>query len=221
MIVYFGFQTSADCWIIPFTPLFPFKICLKPPRCTFSACWNQWMSLLLQASPFGLVFCHIHEIQWTQISENKNLLKEAEEKNNVHLTSYNKNIFLCLFRLLLLSSLSFFLHCIALHCIAIEKTHSETHWPYIHAIWYRFYTNTHTHILRVSLVMTFFFFFFFFSSMHMHDFTPYIFYGETLLLHLSIYSIGLIHSKSQGSRCCKDASKRKKRERERDRVSAQ
>lgn len=164
-------------------------------------------TLLLQASPLGLVFCHVHEIQWSLESQmKKKKSAEKSRKNNVHWTWFNKNIFLCLF---CLSSSSWSLFS-SLHCIAIEEgTHSETHWPYIHAIWYRFYTSAHT--------LTFFEYLFlwlrFFSllsnvwiSMHMHDFTPY-----TYLLCwnaaaaaasppcLSIYSIGLIHSKSQCS----------------------
>lgn len=191
---------------------FSFRNVFEATRCAFQR-WNQWVmnvvggvtaTLLLQASPLGLVFCHVHEIQWSRISNEKKKSVEKSRKNNVHWTWFNKNIFLCLFRMSSSSSWSLFS---TLHCIAIEGTHSETHWPYIHAIWYRFYTNTHSHSSSISFYGCAFFPLLsnVWISMHMHDFTPYTYilcWNAAIAASppcLSIYSIVLIHSKSQSS----------------------
>lgn len=171
---------------------------------------NVAATLLFQASPFGLVFCHVHKIQWSQICIN--LLREAEKNNNVHLTWYNKNIFLCLFRLLLLllssSLLFFFLYCIA--SPSKERTVKRNGHTFMLFDTGFTHTHTHTHILRVSLFITFFLLF---SSMCIYFNAHARFYTVYFMLKcssISWYSMVLIHLKSQGSRCCKDASKNKR-----------
>lgn len=181
---------------------FSFRNVFEATRCAFQR-WNQWVmnvvggvaaTLLLQASPLGLVFCHVHEIQWSRISNEKKKSVEKSRKNNVHWTWFNKNIFLCLFRMSSSSSWSLFS---TLDCIALpSKERTVKRIGHIFMLFDTGFTQTHTHILRVSLFMAALFFLFF----PMFEFQctctilhrTHIFYAETLpllpLLHVSRYT---------------------------------
>lgn len=159
-----------------YTSFFRSKHVRSSQRCAHfeKMCWNQWeteswMSMVgrccrRRQSIFGILPCsRVSTV--AQISLGMNLCfssRQRKQKITFILRGSTKTYF-CVCSICCCCCCSRRCCCrfvFLLHCIAIERTHSETQWPYMHScdlipVLHK-YTLTHTHSLSVSRCFFFF-----------------------------------------------------------------